>query len=88
MEEENQFYQLYPAVFLGSTHGKLDKSYFQEGDQVDKPPNQFVLAHSMAHKIVGRVYVTVSKPTKFTNNVVATDTQSPTTNSLLTLPCS
>lgn len=85
MEEENQFYQLYPTVFLGLTHGKREESYFLTGDQ-------FVLAHGMSHKIAGRVYVTVSKPTKFADKRSQSYnrryTQSPTTNSLSTLPWS
>ena len=81
MEEENQFYQLYPTVFLGLTHGKREESYFLTGDQ-------FVLAHGMSHKIAGRVYVTVSKPTNFVDKVVAANIQSSTTNSLSTLPWS
>ena len=81
MEEENQFYQLYPTVFLGLTHGKREESYFLTGDQ-------FVLAHGMSHKIAGRVYVTVSKPTNFVDKVVAADIQSSTTNSLSTHPWS
>lgn len=67
MEEENQFYQLLPAVFSGVTREKLGESYSLVVDQVDKPPNQFILEHDMAHKIMERVYMSVSKPKNFAN---------------------
>lgn len=66
-----------PSCCLGVTHEKLGESYSLVVDQVDKPPNQFILEHDMAHKIVERVYMSVSKPKKFIDKVGVTNIPNP-----------